>query len=169
MPALDCTSLRQIATATESVATLSRAANDAGETMFRYADLATLASTIVGASFVGIGLFCIAIAALSSPGAATAMAVLLWLLLILVWVVCGASYAVSVGVNDACLALGGLVRAWHAARCPPLCPNAASLRVAHASWSPAPQCSCSAWSAARTTAARPRRRRGAWRTPPLTC
>jgi hypothetical protein len=104
-----CSAL-QVADASATISTLSQAANTYGKDVHAYARMFSLATTLIGAGFIGIGLLCVAAAALSSPRGATGAAILLWLILIVSWCLCGASYVATVAVKDACLALDGMVR-----------------------------------------------------------
>lgn len=92
-----------------SLAMLAQAASRGSDVVFAYADQASLATNLIGAFFVLVGLLCTAVVALSSRRGAVAMALLLWALMIATWVVCGITFVANLAVNDACLALDQLL------------------------------------------------------------
>ena len=98
-----------VSTVYNALSTLSAAASSGGETVFHFADQASLATNLIGAFFVLVGLLCTATVALSSRRGAVAMATLLWLLMVVSWVICGITYVAALASSDACAALDQLL------------------------------------------------------------
>ena len=92
-----------------ALSTLAAAASSGSETVYSYADQASLATNLIGAFFVLVGLLCTAAVALSSRRGAVAMGVLLWLLMVVTWVICGITYVAALASSDACTALDQLL------------------------------------------------------------
>ena len=99
-----------------ALSTLLTAASSGSDAVFAYADQAALATNLIGAFFVLVGLLATATVALSSRRGAVAMAVLLWVLMIVTWVICGITYVATVAVSDAQAALDQLLQPAQAAR-----------------------------------------------------
>ena len=92
-----------------ALSTLAAAASSGSDAVFAYADQAALATNLIGAFFVLVGLLCTATVALSSRRGAVAMAVLLWVLMIVTWVICGITYVATIASAEACAALDQLL------------------------------------------------------------
>ena len=105
-----------VSAAHAALSTLAAAASSGSDAVFAYADQAALATNLIGAFFVLVGLLCTATVALSSRRGAVAMAVLLWVLMIVTWVICGITYVATVASADACAALDQLLQPAQAAR-----------------------------------------------------
>lgn len=98
-----------VASTVDRLASLSRAVGKVSDRLFDYWAMAKMAATLVGAGFIFLGQLAMTAAVLSSRRFAGVVAALLWLLLLLAWLVCGATYIATLATQDACIALDRLV------------------------------------------------------------